>query len=219
MVNASVIIYPGSNCDRDMITALKGLGARVTPVWHRDSSLPGGTDLVVLPGGFSYGDYLRSGAMAARSPITDEVVKFAGDGGHVFGVCNGFQVLTEVGLLPGALMRNKALDFICRDVYITDGEGGVSNIPIAHHDGCYYIDEDGRKQLRDEGRVAFFYSDEGGNVTDSANPNGSVDNIAGVRNKGGNVIGMMPHPERAWEAATGGTDGAALLSGLLRQAA
>ena len=227
-MQASVIVFPGSNCDRDMQTALTKLGGKVSMVWHSESSLPK-SDLVVVPGGFSYGDYLRSGAMAAHSPIMREVKAFADKGGYVLGVCNGFQVLTEARMLPGVLMRNAGLKFICRDTLLrvesagtsfTQGyhAGQVIRIPIAHHDGNYRIDDEGLKQIEANGQVAFRYVDEDGEPTDAANPNGSVANIAGIYSENKRVLGMMPHPERLFEAALGGTDGRALLQGLLKAA-
>ena len=216
-MKAAVIVFPGSNCDRDMAVALRQAGADVTMVWHKDASLPAGLDLVAVPGGFSFGDYLRCGAIAARSPVCQAVVTHAGRGGYVLGVCNGFQVLTETGLLPGALMRNAGLRFVCR----TEGlrvsttasaftaayaAGAAINLPIAHHDGNYFADADTLGRLTGEDRVAFRY------IT---NPNGSVDDIAGVLSENRRVLGMMPHPERAVDPAHGGTDGAALFTGLI----
>jgi phosphoribosylformylglycinamidine synthase len=194
-------------------------------VWHKDSELPA-VDLIVLPGGFSYGDYLRSGAIAAHAPIMREVRARAEAGTAVLGICNGFQVLIEAGLLPGALLRNESLKYICKDVGLTvehgnsaftrafeDGERVV--FPIAHGDGNYFIDEAGRKRLEDEARIAFRYCDSKGQVTPEANPNGSVANIAGIFNAGRNVLGLMPHPERLAEPALGGTDGARMFDGLV----
>ncbi|GIX17366.1 MAG: phosphoribosylformylglycinamidine synthase subunit PurQ [Rhodothalassiaceae bacterium] len=229
-MRAAVIIFPGSNCDRDMMEALARVTGRpAIPVWHRDASLPD-VDLVALPGGFSYGDYLRCGAIAARSPIMRAVVEAARRGVRVLGVCNGFQILTEVGLLPGALLRNRDLLFICRDVHLrvetTDSpftaamrKGDVLRIPIAHHDGNYFIDADGLKRLEDEDRIVFRYADADGRVDEAANPNGSRANIAGVLNEGRNVLGMMPHPERAVEPELGGTDGRLLFESLLESLA
>lgn len=216
-MRASIVVFPGSNCDRDMKVALEQSGAEVSMVWHGDSELPE-SDLVVLPGGFSYGDYLRSGAMAAHSPIMREVKKHADEGGYVLGVCNGFQVLCETHLLPGVLMRNRHLKFMCRDVPLAvEGSesiftGGfyknqVVTFPIAHHDGNYRIDDDGLKALQDNGQIAFTYTDGNGVANDNANPNGSVRNIAGIFNKRKTILGMMPHPERLIEPALGGEDG------------
>ncbi len=215
---SAVITFPGSNCDRDMAVALKRVsGAAPVRVWHGDAELPDGLDFIALPGGFSYGDYLRSGAMAANSPIMREVVRAADRGVPVLGVCNGFQVLTEARLLPGALMRNASQHFICRTVSLkvensqslfTQGyeAGHEIRIPVAHHDGNYFADDATLDELESEGRVAFRYVE---------NCNGSQRDIAGVLNKAGNVLGMMPHPERAVDAAHGGTDGAALFEGAM----
>jgi phosphoribosylformylglycinamidine synthase I len=217
-MKAAVIVFPGSNCDRDMARAIALVsGHAPAMVWHRDHELPAGTDFIALPGGFSYGDYLRSGAMAARSPIMAAVVAAAGRGVPVLGVCNGFQVLTEAGLLPGALMRNAGLNFVCRDVPLTvtnsqslftSGYAADEHIvvPVAHHDGNYFADAATLDLIEGEGRVAFRYD---GPV------NGSARNIAGVLNDAGNVLGMMPHPERAVEDAHGNRDGLRLFEGLL----
>ncbi len=225
-MRAAVIIFPGSNCDRDMMEALRIVTGRpAIPVWHRETSLPD-VDLVALPGGFSYGDYLRCGAIAARSPIMSAVVEAARSGVRVLGVCNGFQILTEVGLLPGALLRNRDLLFISRDVHLrvetTDSpftarlrKGDVLRIPIAHHDGNYFIDADGLKRLEDEDRIAFRYAHPDGRVDEGANPNGSVGHVAGVLNEARNVLGMMPHPERVVEEAHGGLDGRKIFESLL----
>ncbi len=216
-MRAAVIVFPGSNCDRDMAVALKAAGADVSMVWHKDASLPDGVDLVAVPGGFSFGDYLRCGAIAAQSPICKAVVAHAERGGYVLGVCNGFQVLTETGLLPGALMRNANLKFICKAVDLkvetsasafTEGynAGDMVGYPVAHHDGNYTVDEANLAALKGEDRIAFTYGD---------NPNGSVADIAGVLSKNRRVLGMMPHPERAVDAGHGGTDGQALFRGLI----
>ena len=218
-MKAAVLVFPGSNCDRDLAVALERAGADVTMVWHKESSLPEGVDFVGAPGGFSYGDYLRCGAIAANSPICQAVVKHAAAGGYVFGVCNGFQILTETGLLPGALRRNAGLKYICRtiglrvetsDTAFTAGyaEGSEIQIPIAHHDGNYFADDDTLAILKGEGRVAFTYTD---------NPNGSVADIAGVLSANKRVLGMMPHPERAADQGHGGTDGSAMFSALMEQ--
>lgn len=216
---SAVITFPGSNCDRDMAVALEQVsGSAPVRVWHGDAELPAGLDFIALPGGFSYGDYLRSGAMAANSPIMREIVRAADRGVPVLGVCNGFQVLAEARLLPGALMRNSSQHFICRTVSLkvenaqslfTQGyeSGQEIRIPVAHHDGNYFADEDTLDRLEDEGRVAFRYVE---------NCNGSRRDIAGVLNKSGNVLGMMPHPERAVDAAHGGTDGLALFEGAMK---
>jgi phosphoribosylformylglycinamidine synthase len=217
-MKSAVIVFPGSNCDRDLAVALEQVTGRAPAmVWHRESSLPDGTDLIALPGGFSYGDYLRSGAMAARSPVMRAVVEAAGRGVPVLGICNGFQVLTETGLLPGALMRNAKLNFVSRPVALkventqtlfTSGynAGEVIHIPVAHHDGNYQADADTLDKLESTGRVAFRYAEE---------VNGSARSIAGIINEAGNVLGMMPHPERAIEPAHGSTDGLRLFQGLL----
>jgi phosphoribosylformylglycinamidine synthase len=216
---SAVITFPGSNCDRDMAVALEQVsGTAPLRVWHGDAELPDGLDFIALPGGFSYGDYLRSGAMAARSPIMKAVVAAAGRGVPVLGVCNGFQILTESGLLPGALMRNAVQTFICRTVPLVVensqslftsayAAGQVIHIPVAHHDGNFFADEDTLDRLEGEGRVAFRYAE---------NCNGSRRDIAGVLNEAGNVLGMMPHPERAIEADHGGSDGRALFESAVR---
>jgi phosphoribosylformylglycinamidine synthase subunit PurQ / glutaminase len=218
MIRASVIVFPGSNCDRDIKVAMEAVtGAPVTMVWHGDSEVPA-CDVMLLPGGFSYGDYLRCGAMAAQSPIMRDVVAKAKAGTPLLGVCNGFQVLLETGLLPGALMRNASLKFICRDVHMTCDnnetfftncyrKGEVVRIPIAHHDGNYFASDDDISRLEGDGRVVFRYCDTDGNATPEANPNGSVANIAGITDTTGRIVGMMPHPERLFETALGGTDG------------
>ena len=221
-MKSAVLVFPGSNCDRDLAVAIEQVTGR-TPamVWHRESELPEGTGLVAIPGGFSYGDYLRSGAMAARSPIMQAVAAAAGRGVPVLGVCNGFQVLTEAGLLPGALMRNAGLHFVCRTVglkvensqsiFTSAYEAGEDiEIPVAHHDGNYQADAATLDRLEGEGRVAFRYTGE---------VNGSARSIAGILNAQGNVLGMMPHPERVVEAAHGGTDGRRLFEGLLEAVA
>ena len=217
-MTAAVIVFPGSNCDRDMARAIELVSGRApNMVWHGDADLPAGTDFVALPGGFSYGDYLRSGAMAARSPIMAAVVTAAARGVPVLGICNGFQVLTEAGLLPGALMRNAGLNFVCRDVplCVENSQSLFTSryaayeeitIPVAHHDGCYFADDDTLDRIEDEGRVALRYLDS---------VNGSARQIAGVLNDAGNVLGMMPHPERCVEDAHGGRDGLRLFEGLL----
>jgi phosphoribosylformylglycinamidine synthase subunit PurQ / glutaminase len=216
---SAVITFPGSNCDRDMAVAIEQVcGGTVHRVWHGDADLPDGLDFIALPGGFSYGDYLRSGAMAARSPVMQAVVRAAEHGVTVLGVCNGFQVLTEAGLLPGALMRNAGIRFVCRDVALTVENnqslftagyeaGEQIIIPVAHHDGNYFADDATLDRLEGEGRVAFRYAEA---------VNGSARNIAGVLGDRGNVLGMMPHPERMIEAAHGGTDGRALFESVVR---
>ncbi|MDE3123548.1 MAG: phosphoribosylformylglycinamidine synthase subunit PurQ [Paracoccaceae bacterium] len=215
-MKAAVITFPGSNCDRDLAVAFEAAGAEVARVWHKDSDLPDGTDIVGIPGGFSFGDYLRCGAIAARSPIGAAVVKHAERGGYVLGVCNGFQVLTEMGLLPGALMRNAGLKFVCKTVDLevattasdfTSGyqPGQGIRVPVAHHDGNYTCDADLLARLQGEDRVAFRYRD---------NPNGSMGDIAGILSDNRRVLGMMPHPERCIDPAQGGTDGMAMFRAL-----
>jgi phosphoribosylformylglycinamidine synthase subunit PurQ / glutaminase len=225
-MKASVIVFPGSNCDRDAAVALEvATGAAPAMVWHGDSEIPA-SDLIVLPGGFSYGDYLRSGAMAAHSPVMREVVARARAGTPVLGICNGFQVLTEAGLLPGVLMRNATLKFICKDVHLrverNDSiythryqRGEVVRFAIAHKDGSYFADEATLQRLEGEGLVAFRYCDAGGEVTANANPNGSRNNIAGIYNETGTVLGLMPHPERLADMALSGTDGAKMFLSLV----
>ncbi len=225
-MKAAVIVYPGSNCDRDVAVALeKACGAAPVMAWHGNADLPK-VDLIVLPGGFSYGDYLRSGAMAARSAVMATVLERAKAGVPVLGICNGFQVLTETGLLPGALMRNAELKFFCRDIYLrvenTDSafthdykKDQVLRVPIAHHDGSYFADDETLEALGSEDRVAFRYCRPTGEVETDANPNGSVNNIAGIFSKDRKILGMMPHPERVIEPLLGGDDGAAMFSGLV----
>lgn len=222
-MKVAVLQFPGSNCDQDGLHALRediGVGAEY--VWHGDHSLSG-FDAVFVPGGFSYGDYLRCGAIAGRSPIMDSVVEFAKNGGPVIGVCNGFQVLCESGLLPGALLLNESQKFLCLDVHLkaenrtsiwTQGVDRVIRVPIAHGEGRFICEEETLRRLEGEGLVAFRYVDEEGNATAAANPNGSMANIAGVVNPAGNVLGMMPHPERAARALLGGEDGKLILQAL-----
>ena len=215
-MRAAVVVFPGSNCDRDLAEAFRAAGADVTMVWHKDTGLPDGIDIVGIPGGFSYGDYLRCGAIAAQSPICRAVAAHAARGGYVLGICNGFQVLTETGILPGALLRNAGLKYICRSVGLkveTAGNvftrgyqaGETVQFPIAHHDGNYFADADTLARLRDQDRIAFTYAD---------NPNGSVGDIAGILSSNRRVLGMMPHPERAADPVHGGTDGSALFRAL-----
>ena len=217
-MKTAVIVFPASNCSRDMIVALEKItGHKPHVIWHQDDDIPD-VDLIALPGGFSFGDYLRCGAMAARSPVTRKVIEHADRGGNVIGICNGFQVLTETGLLPGALMRNESLKFVCKDVKLKVENSNtpftnayeqdqVINIPLAHHDGNYFTDDETLKMLEDEGRVVFRYVDDAGQATKAANPNGSRNNIAGIISRRKNILGMMPHPERLIETAQGGTDG------------
>ena len=221
-MKTAVIVFPGSNCDRDIAVALHEItGIKPEMVWHGESELPAGLGLIALPGGFSYGDYLRCGAIAARSPVVRAVVAAAERGVPTIGICNGFQILTETGLLPGALMRNSGLNFVCRDVALsvdnsqsifTSGyqAGEEIRIPVAHHDGNYFADAETLDRIEGEGRVAFRYSED---------VNGSARQIAGLLNASGNVLGMMPHPERKIEAAHGGTDGRRLFEGLLEAVA
>ena len=221
-MKSAVIVFPGSNCDRDVAVAIEAVtGTAPAMVWHGESELPAGTDLIALPGGFSYGDYLRCGAIAARSAVVKSVVAAAERGVPVIGICNGFQILTEIGLLPGALMRNKRLDFVCRDVDLTVESsqsiftagydaGETIRIPVAHHDGNYFADDATLDRLEGEGRIAFRYAED---------VNGSARGIAGLLNERGNVLGMMPHPERRIEGAHGGTDGRRLFEGLVKAVA
>lgn len=214
-----VVVFPGSNCDHDAYYALKhNLGYHVEFLWHKDTSIPKEIRCVILPGGFSYGDYLRAGAIARFSPIMNEVIKFANNGGLVFGICNGFQILTESGLLPGALLKNTSLRFICKDVFLKVvsnnnpftsllKKGEVLRLPIAHFEGNYFADEDTLKELEDNDQIVFQYCNSEGIVDSISNPNGSLKNIAGITNKKKNVLGMMPHPERYCDPVLGGTDG------------
>lgn len=213
-----VVVFPGSNCDRDMYDALKyDLGQDVTMLWHKDRDLRkfNKDDCIILPGGFSYGDYLRCGAIARFSPMMQSVIEFANAGGKVFGVCNGFQILCESHLLPGALLRNASQQFICKNVYITNETGKPFKIPIAHGEGRYYADEITLNELEANGQVIFYYCDENSKITTDANPNGSTRNIAGICNANRNVFGMMPHPERACSKALGNTDGREIVKSLL----
>ena len=218
-MHAAVLVFPGSNCDRDLAVAFEKAGAKVSMVWHKDTGLPDGVDVVGVPGGFSYGDYLRCGAIAANSPICGALKEHVGRGGYALGICNGFQVLTETRLLPGALRRNAGLKYICRSVDLLVGTadsafttgyqaGQRITVPIAHHDGNYYADAQTLQQLQAEDRIAFRYAE---------NPNGSVGDIAGILSENRRVLGMMPHPERMAEPAHGGTDGAAMFRALLDQ--
>ncbi len=220
-----VVVFPGSNCDHDAYHVIsKVIGQPVDFIWHRDTSLDG-YDCIVLPGGFSYGDYLRTGAIASHSPIMRSVVSFARSGGYVFGICNGFQILCESGLLPGALIRNSSLSFVCRHVDLrverTDtaftrdyARGQVLSIPVAHGEGNYVCDPETLARLEGEGQVVFRYVSAAGDVTPESNPNGSMNNIAGIISREGNVLGMMPHPERAAEEALGSTDGRGMFTSL-----
>jgi phosphoribosylformylglycinamidine synthase I len=224
-MKAGIIVFPGSNCDRDTQVALAAsAGAPPVMVWHRETELPK-LDLIVVPGGFSYGDYLRAGAMAAHSPAMREVVARARAGVPVLGICNGFQILTEAGLLPGACLRNASLKFVCRDVHMSVETaqtvftcnyqaGAVIRVPVAHHDGNYFADEDTVAALEDRGQIAFRYCGPDGAITNDANPNGSIRNIAGIYNETKTVLGLMPHPERAADPGHGGTDGRLLFDSL-----
>lgn len=217
-MNSAVIVFPGSNCDRDMAVALETVtGKKPHMVWHGDNSLPDGLDIIAIPGGFSYGDYLRSGAMASRANIIDALIQAANRGVKILGICNGFQILTEIGLLPGALMRNENIEFICKDVALTVEQpqsaftsayknGQAITIPVAHHDGNYFADDETLDRLETEDRIAFRYA---------ANVNGSARNIAGILNAEGNILGMMPHPERAIDTKHGGVDGLRLFESLV----
>ena len=205
-----VVVFPGSNCDRDMQDALQNdLGKEVIMLWHKDSDLSMFTtdDCIVLPGGFSYGDYLRCGAIARFSPMMQSVIEFANKGGKVLGVCNGFQILCESHLLPGALLQNNSQKFVCKNVFIKGENEEALKIPIAHGEGRYFADEATIAELKENNQIIFQYCDENGNVTDDTNPNGTLYNIAGIKNKTGNVFGMMPHPERATSSALGNIDG------------
>lgn len=213
-----VVVFPGSNCDRDMQEALSyDLGQEVIMLWHKDKDLSAFNteDCIVLPGGFSFGDYLRCGAIARFSPMMQSVIEFANAGGKVFGVCNGFQILCESGLLPGVLLRNEKQQFVSKNVFIKDQEESIFKIPIAHGEGRYYADQKTLDGLEANGQVIFRYCDENGKLTASANPNGAIRNIAGICNKTRNLFGMMPHPERACSTVLGNTDGRAIIKNLL----
>ena len=228
-----VVIFPGSNCDRDVIHVLENvLGAEVKVLWHKDAALEGFStdDCIVLPGGFSYGDYLRSGAIARFSRIMPAVAEFAAAGGFLFGICNGFQILCEAGLLPGALLRNENRNFICKNIFVKTGnsstritrgipENHALKIPIAHAEGRYYADEKTLAAMEKNEQIIFRYCDSTGNISAESNPNGSLNNIAGICNEGKNVFGMMPHPERASEDALGNTDGLLIFQSLFQNAA
>jgi phosphoribosylformylglycinamidine synthase subunit PurQ / glutaminase len=212
-----VVVFPGSNCDADCYHAVKDLGHEVEYIWHKDTDLKG-SECIIIPGGFSYGDYLRSGAIARFSPVMDKVIEFANQGGYVIGICNGFQILLECGLLPGAMLRNNGLKFRCADSWLRVEnvdtpftnlleQGQVIRVPVAHGEGNYYIDAAGLKTLEETGRIVLRYSTPDGEITQEANPNGSLHNIAGIVNEQGNVLGMMPHPERCVDELLGGTDG------------
>jgi len=224
-----VVIFPGSNCDEDIIYVLEHImGQEVVRLWHKDHDLQG-AEFIVLPGGFSYGDYLRSGAIARFSPIMQEIIAYANNGGHLLGICNGFQILAEAGLVPGALLHNRQRKFICENIYLTPQTthslitsqmetGRAYKIPVAHGEGNYFVDNDTLKSLHDNDQVLLRYCDAAGHVTDAANPNGSVENIAGVCNRARNVFGMMPHPERAADNLLGNTDGLVIFESILSTA-
>lgn len=221
-----IVTFPGSNCDQDMVYVLQDLlGKKVVKLWHKDTDLQG-ADMVILPGGFSYGDYLRSGAIAKFSPIMTEVVKHANKGGYVMGICNGFQILTEAGLLEGALLHNNNQRFICKNVYLKAKSSSAAitkdlnsnvtfKIPIAHGEGRFHASEDTLKSLQENDQILFSYCDASGNIDDASNPNGSLLNIAGITNKSKNVFGMMPHPERAADPFLANTDGLAIFNSIL----
>jgi phosphoribosylformylglycinamidine synthase len=224
-MKSAVITFPGSNCDRDAFVALQKVSNKVQRLWHNETSLDNDLDLIVVPGGFSFGDYLRSGAMASISPIMQEVKRLSQKGVRILGICNGFQILTESNLLPGVLMRNKKMKFICREINLRVENNDsdftkkyknrqIIKIPIAHMDGNYFAEPDVIKRIEDNSMVAFRYVDENGNVSDESNPNGSIFNIAGVFNESKNILGMMPHPERAIDANTGSNDGNLMLESL-----
>lgn len=223
-----IVVFPGSNCDHDAMYATSvNAGCEAEFIWHKQTQIPSGIDVIILPGGFAYGDYLRCGAIARFSPVMREVISFAGKGGYVLGICNGFQVLTEAGLLPGALLQNTSIHFICKDVYLNVSSNETAftseipgnkilRIPIAHGEGNYFADEDTIMELEDNGRIPFRYCDANGNVNEAANPNGSINNIAGITNKGGNVLGMMPHPERYSDIQIGANDGLNIFESLIK---
>ncbi len=223
-MNSSVIIFPGSNCDRDMDVALKKFGFKNKMIWHNDTELPK-SDLVVLPGGFSYGDYLRCGSMASKSKIIDSVIKFAKSGGLLMGICNGFQILTETELLPGALLRNKYSHFICKNVFININDiknnyfkninKNILELHIAHNEGNFFCSSDQMKNINDNNQIAVLYCDKNGEVNDKSNPNGAINNIAGIFNKEKNILGMMPHPERMIDKYLSGDDGSVFFQNLI----
>ena len=222
-MKSHVIVFPGSNCDRDVAVAIKNIsGHQPQMIWHKETSIDQ-SELIVVPGGFSYGDYLRCGAMASTSPIMQDVVKKAKEGVPVMGICNGFQILIESGLLDGALMRNSSLSFICRDILIKPKNQSsvftkktqVAKMPIAHNEGNFFVTSEQLKKIQDNDQIAFQYCDENGNVSEHSNPNGSLENIAGILNENKNVLGMMPHPERAAELAHGCEDGKTIFESIL----
>ena len=224
-MNSSVIVFPGSNCDRDVAVALEKLQFKNTMVWHKENELPK-SDLIVIPGGFSYGDYLRSGAIAAKSNILNEVIKAGKSGSLIIGICNGFQILIETGLLKGALLRNKNLKFLSKDIHVKVLEnknkfcnkykkGQIIKLNIAHNEGNYFTSSDHLKEIEDQGLIAFKYCDKEGMINEETNPNGSINNIAGIYNENKNILGLMPHPERMINKLTAGDDGVNLFASLL----
>lgn len=223
-MKVGIVVFPGSNCDRDLHISVSKMGAKAVYLWHKDSDLQG-CDMIFLPGGFSYGDYLRSGAIAQFSPIMKEIIKFANDGGYVMGICNGFQILTETGLLPGALLHNPSDNFICKNTYIKPAnrttfvtqtaKSKAYKIPIAHKEGRYYCNDDTLKKLYDNEQILFKYCDETGKINDASNPNGSIENIAGICNENKNVFGMMPHPERAYDEDLENKDGSVVFESIM----
>ncbi len=223
-MKSSVIIFPGSNCDRDMAVALEKYGFKNSMVWHNDTTLPD-VDLIVIPGGFSYGDYLRTGSIAAKSKIMKNIIEFANKGGLVLGICNGFQLLTESGLLPGVLLRNKYLRFICSNVFLKINNNSkyffknvkknTIKLTIAHNEGCFFISKNELKRIEDNNQIALTYCNENGQISDEYNPNGSINNIAAIYNKNKNVLGMMPHPERMIDPFLSGEDGALFFQDLI----
>jgi len=224
-MNSSVIIFPGSNCDRDMDVALKKFGFKNKMVWHDDDELPS-SDLIVLPGGFSYGDYLRCGSIAGKSKIIQSVMNFAKSGGLVLGICNGFQILTETGLLKGVLQQNKNIEFICKNIFVKVNNSenkffenidkDVLELHIAHNEGNYFCTEDELKSLEDNNQIAAYYCNSDGKVDDKSNPNGAIKNIAGIFNEKKNILGMMPHPERMIDQSLSGEDGSIFFENLLK---
>ncbi len=223
-MKSSVIIFPGSNCDRDMDVALKKFGFQNKMIWHNDDVLPN-SDLIVLPGGFSYGDYLRCGSIAGKSKIIKSVIEFAKSGGLVLGICNGFQILTETGLLPGVLLQNKNIEFICKNIcikindknnkYFNNIDKDILELHIAHNEGNFFCSNDELKEIEDNNQIAAFYCDKNGNIDNKINPNGALKNIAGVFNKNKNILGMMPHPERMIDKYLSGEDGSIFFNNLL----
>lgn len=223
-----VVVFPGSNCDHDALYATsKNVAAESVEIWHKDTKIPSDVSCVILPGGFSFGDYLRCGSIASFSPIMKEVINFANKGGYVIGICNGFQILTESGLLPGTLLRNESLNFVCKDVYLKVENNNniftkdlkkdsVLRIPVAHGEGNYYADDNTIEKLENNNQIVFRYSDVNGEITKESNPNGAINNIAGICNEKGNVLGMMPHPERYSDEILGCNDGVGIFNSILK---